>query len=107
MALYTPLKCVSLKRKGLAKVEHYPAICEEDLHKLYNESSVFCVNIPKNLQWKVFFELLLFFCRRGMENLCDLKKKNGSMNLIKIMVPVPITRKAVSLRDRLQIIANF
>ena len=33
-------KCVELKRQGLAKVEHTPPICEEDLKKLY-ESDVF------------------------------------------------------------------
>ena len=33
-------KCVDLKRQGLAKVEHKPPICEEDLKKLY-ESTAF------------------------------------------------------------------
>ena len=47
-------KCVDLKRQRLAKVEHKPPICEEDLKKMY-ESGVFCLNDPEKLQNKVFF----------------------------------------------------
>jgi hypothetical protein len=46
-------KCVDLKRRGLAKVEHKPAMCEEDLKKLY-ESQVFNLNNPETLQNKFF-----------------------------------------------------
>ena len=55
-------KCVDLKRQGLARVEHKPLIREEDLKKLY-ESGVFCLNDPEKLQNKVFFEVMLYFCR--------------------------------------------
>ena len=72
-------KCVDLKRQGLAKVEHKPAICEEDLKKLY-ESGVFCLNDPEKLQNKVFFEVMLYFCRRGRQNLRQLKKTDFSFN---------------------------
>ena len=47
-------KCVDLKRQGLAKVEHKPPICEENLKKLY-ESTAFGLNDPEKLQNKVFF----------------------------------------------------
>ena len=65
-------KCVDLKRQGLAKVEHKPPMCEEDLKKLY-ESGVFCLNDPEKLQNKVFFEVMLYFCRQ-------LKKTDFSFN---------------------------
>ena len=29
---------------------------------------------PSTLQNKVFFKIMLFFCRRGRQNLCQLKK---------------------------------
>ena len=39
--------CVDLKRQGLAKVEHKPAILENDLRKLY-ECGVFNLRDPRN-----------------------------------------------------------
>ena len=42
-------KCVDLKRQGLAKDEHKPPICVEDLKKLY-ESSAFGLDDPEKLQ---------------------------------------------------------
>ena len=72
-------KCVDLKGQGLVKVEHKPPICEEDLKKLY-ESGVFCLNDPEKLQNKVFFEVMLYFCRRGRQNLRQLKKTDFSFN---------------------------
>ena len=59
---------VQLKREGKAKVQHKPPISEEDLCKLYS-SSAFNTNTPVGLQNKVWFEVTLFFCRRGQENL--------------------------------------
>ena len=47
-------KCVDLKRQGLAKVEHKPPICEEDLKKLY-ESTAFGLDDPEKLQKQSFF----------------------------------------------------
>ena len=46
---------MDLKRHGLAKVEHKPPICEEDLKKLY-ESTAFGLNDPEKLQNKVCFK---------------------------------------------------
>ena len=65
-------KCVQLKKEGLAKVQHKPPIANADLKKLY-ESAV--LN-PKTLLNKVFFEIMLCFCRRGRQNLCQLKKSH-------------------------------
>ena len=48
-------KCVDLKRQGLAKVEHKPPICEEDLKKLY-ESTAFGLDDPEKLHNKVFLK---------------------------------------------------
>ena len=48
-------KCEGLKRPGLAKVEHKPPICEEDLKKVHKSTAV-GLNDPKNLQNKVFLK---------------------------------------------------
>ena len=64
-----------MKRKGFVKVDHYPEISEEDLHKLYsNDTKVFDANTPYSLQRKVWFEIMLYLCRRGQENLRIMKK---------------------------------
>ena len=47
-------KRADLKRQGLAKVEHKPPICEEDLKKMY-ESTTFGLNGPEKLQNKGVF----------------------------------------------------
>ena len=70
-------KCVDLKLQGLAKVEHNPAILENDLRKLY-ECGVFILGDPRTLQNKVFFEIMLYFCHRGRQNLRELKIKDFS-----------------------------
>ena len=57
-------QCVFLKKEGLGKSTHKPPIMEEDMQKLY-QSNVFNINTPKGLQKKVFFEVMLYFCRRG------------------------------------------
>jgi len=61
-SLATQTKCLvqvcGPERQGLAKVEHKPPICEEDLKKLY-ESTAFGLNDPEKLQNKVFFEVML------------------------------------------------
>ena len=66
-------KTVELKRQGKAKVEHKPPIAPEDLKKLYR-SQTFDMATPTGLQNKVWFEVMLFFCRRGQENLRELKR---------------------------------
>lgn len=66
------VKQVELKKMGKAKVEHKPPIAQEDLKKLYR-SEPFDVNTPTGLQNKVGFEIMLFFCRQGQENLRELQ----------------------------------
>jgi len=60
-------------------VEHKPPICEEDLKKLY-ESTPFGLNDLEKLQNIFFFEVMLYFCRRGRQNLRQLKKTDFSFN---------------------------
>jgi len=64
---------VQLKREDKAKVQHKPTISEEDLQRLYC-SSAFDMNMAAGLQNKVWFEVMLFFCRRGQESLHELKR---------------------------------
>ena len=58
---------------GLAKVKQKPSIAKVDLRKLYD-----CTEDPKGLQNEVWFEIMLFFCRRGRENLRELQKDRFS-----------------------------
>ena len=68
-------KCVQLKKDGHAKVHHKPPIADADLKKLY-ESGLFSTDFPKTLLNKVFFEIMLCFCRRGRQNLRRLRKSD-------------------------------
>ena len=70
-------KCAKLKRQGLAKVEHKQPICQQHLQKLY-ECGIFYICNPVTLQNKIFFEVMLCFCRRGRLNFRQLKKTNFS-----------------------------
>ena len=71
-------QCVHLKKEGLGKVLHKPPITLEDMRTLYT-SLVFSVSTPKSLQRKVFFDVMLFLCRRGQENLRNLNKSDFSL----------------------------
>ena len=66
---------VKLKEEGRGDTEHYPQIDENDLHKLY-ESGVLNDETPQGLLYKVWFELMLYICRRGRENLRKLTKQH-------------------------------
>jgi len=66
-----------LKREGKAHTLHKPPINKDDIKKLY-ESGLFSLTQPETLQNKVFFEIMLFFCRRGRQNLRELKKEDFS-----------------------------
>ena len=72
-------KVVELKKLGMAKVEHKPSISRDDLKKLY-QSEAFNVDNPRGLQNKVWFEVMLFFCRRGRENLRELTKDSFALS---------------------------
>ena len=64
-------QCTNLKRQGLAKTVHYPPIDTSDLQKL-RSSDIFNTSNPVTLQYKVFFDVMFYFCRRGQENLRQL-----------------------------------
>ena len=66
-------QCVELKEQGLAKTEHKAPIADEDIEKSYR-CGVFNTENLSTLQNKVFFEIMLFFCRHGRRNLRQLKK---------------------------------
>ena len=65
---------VDLARKGKGGVLHKPCISKEDLTKLYEDKHVFSTDTPVGLQQKVFFEIVLYTCRRGRENLHGMTK---------------------------------
>ena len=65
--------CCLSSEQGQAKVQHKPPMLDDDLKKLY-ESGVFNSDHSKTLLNKVFFEIMLCFCRRGRQNLRQLKK---------------------------------
>lgn len=73
-------QCVDLKRQGLGKTQHKPSILENDLRKLY-ECKIFGFEDPQTLQNKVFFEIMLFFCRRSCQNLRQLKISDFSVGV--------------------------
>ncbi|XP_052091302.1 uncharacterized protein LOC127728112 [Mytilus californianus] len=64
---------VQLKRDGLGGIEHYPPIDEDHIKTIY--SSLTQMDLV-SLQHKVFVDLMLYFGRRGRENLRDLKVKD-------------------------------
>ena len=67
-----------LKRERKAHTQHKPAINKHDIKKLH-ESGLFNLTQPETLQNKVFLEIMLFFCRRGRQNLRELKKEDFSI----------------------------
>ena len=73
-------QCVELKKIGLAKVEHKPPITKNDIVKLYS-SGTLSDEEPTSLMFKFFFEMMLYFCRRGQENLRMLKKTDFSIQV--------------------------
>lgn len=62
-----------LKQEGKGNVQHFPTINEDDLQKMY-QSMYFNVNTPYGLQNKVQFDIRLYFCRRGAENMHAMNK---------------------------------
>ena len=74
------VQCANLKTIGLDKPEHRPPISDADIKKLY-ECGLFNTNSPSTLQNKVFFEIILYLCRRGRQNLRQLKKDDFVIKL--------------------------
>lgn len=71
---------VQLKKIGLGKVDRTMQISKGDLSLLYS-SGVFSLDTPLTLQNKVFFDVMLYLCRRGSENLRILKKTDFCLKL--------------------------
>ena len=66
-------QCTRLKKEGYTKIEHHPPIDKLDMQKLH-DSGVLNRKNPRNLQWKVFFDVLFYLCCRSEENLRQLTK---------------------------------
>ena len=62
---------IELKKKGFAKVEHFPEINADDILTIYGS---FDINHPRGLLNKVLFDIIFYLCRRGRENLADMTK---------------------------------
>jgi hypothetical protein len=65
--------CKKLRKEGKGQVEHKRSIKKGDIKRLYEHSYVFNATSPSGLLNKVWFEVLLYFCRRGQENLRDME----------------------------------
>ena len=64
-----------MKKKGFAAAEHKPAICPEDLVKLYDVANVaLSPNPPTGLLSKTWFDVMMYLCRRGRENLREITR---------------------------------
>ncbi len=64
-----------MKKKGFGTTDHTPAISPEDMKQLYAPGHpVFATTVPVGLQRKVWFELMMYLCRRGRENLRDMTR---------------------------------
>ncbi|KAK3745435.1 hypothetical protein QZH41_005078 [Actinostola sp. cb2023] len=66
-------KLKRIKEQGQSKVQHHPYIQPEDIKKCY-ESRIFSGDTPLSLLRVNWFNISLFFCRRGRENQRQLKK---------------------------------
>ncbi len=71
---------VQLKKEGLGSVNHKALISRGDIKRLYQgDHPAFNVQTPCGLQNLVWFNIMLFFIRRGRENLRDMTKLTFSV----------------------------
>jgi len=68
--------CKRMRLDGKGKINHKPSIQKGDMQKLCNDPYVFNIDTPTGLLYKVFFETVLYFCRRGQENLRSMSPKD-------------------------------
>lgn len=61
------------KRMGKVDVVHHPIISDTDLKSLYTSMHL-SINTPQGLFNKVQFDIRMFFCRRGNENMHNMTK---------------------------------
>ena len=64
-----------MKKDGAGESKHKEVISEEDIKRLYSTLTL-STKTPKSLQYKVFFELMMFMCNRGRENLRNMTKED-------------------------------
>lgn len=67
-----------LKQAGLGTTVHYPEIPDCDLQKLYS-SMYLSQSTPSGLFNKVQFDIRMYFCRRGAENMHMMSKTTFSL----------------------------
>ena len=91
--------CCLPSEQGQAKVQHKPPILDDDLKKLY-ESGVFNSDHSKTLLNKVLFEIMLCFCRRGRQNLRQLKKADFEVHTDATGTKFKLTNKKVMLTNK-------
>ena len=60
------------KAEGLGDTDHHPEVEPEDLEKLYSSIDI---NNPTGLQELVWFNIMYQMCRRGRQNVREMKKK--------------------------------
>ena len=65
---------LNLIREGHGDIKLKVPLTKEDINKLYNHPIVFSTETPTGLQNKVFFEVMLYLCRCGRENLREHTK---------------------------------
>ena len=65
-----------MQKDGKGKINHKPSIHKGDMQKLYNDPYVFNIATPTRILYNVFFETVLYFCRRGQENLRNMSPKD-------------------------------
>ncbi|CAC5420085.1 KCTD1_15 [Mytilus coruscus] len=65
--------CKKLRKEGKGQIKHKKSVAKGDIKKLYEHPRAFNVNSPSGLLNKVWFEVLLYFCRRGQGNLREMK----------------------------------
>ena len=74
-----------LKAEGKGTIDHHPEINEKDLKTLY-QSIHMSPSTPCGLQHKVQFDIRLYFCRRGAENMHSMTKSTFTVKTQKLVV---------------------
>jgi hypothetical protein len=63
----------SLKKRGKGCVKHHPHVIKEDIQLAVETLDV---EDPRQLQFLAWLFIQLYFCRRGMENMAEMRKDN-------------------------------
>ena len=71
---------VQLKRLGKENSQHKPTIEDEDLEKLKTSDSL-SLSDPLSLLRNVWYNIVLFFCRRGREGQQELQKSSFKLEV--------------------------